>query len=39
MNLLQRDEGPIEPGEDLDGTGASSITEVVDDEDDTIVEV
>ncbi|KIO33751.1 hypothetical protein M407DRAFT_13666 [Tulasnella calospora MUT 4182] len=39
VNLLQRDEGPIEPGEDLDGTGASSINEVVDDEDDTIVEV
>ncbi|KAG8891925.1 hypothetical protein FRC01_014444, partial [Tulasnella sp. 417] len=38
VNLLQRDEAPVEPGEDLDGTGASAITEVVDDEDDTIVE-
>ncbi|KAG8954878.1 hypothetical protein FRC04_010361 [Tulasnella sp. 424] len=39
VNLLKRDEGPIEPGEDLDGTGASSVSEVVDDEDDTIVEI
>ncbi|KAG9018276.1 Meiotic recombination protein dmc1 [Tulasnella sp. 427] len=39
VNLLQRDEGPIEPGEDLDGTGAPSITEVLDEEDDAIVEV
>ena len=35
VNLLKRDEGPIEEGEDLDGTGPTS----KEDEDDKIVEV